>query len=152
MKVELRPALAEDIAAIAADARAADVAEMAALGTSVEQAMRDGLRLSDWAVTGLLDDVPVCMFGVAPVSVLFGEGAPWLLSATGLLRGQKAFLKACRPVVDAMRASYPRLINIIDQDNTIAMRWLRWLGFGFDDTRIPFRGRVFRVFRLGDWS
>src|SRR3546814_8896994 len=59
---------------------------MTALGTTPERAMRQGLARSDWTATGLLDGVPVCMFGVAPVNLMLGRGAPWMLAATGLDR------------------------------------------------------------------
>src|SRR3546814_3570757 len=75
MKAEIRPATESDIDVILADIRPADVAEMTALGTTPERAMRQGLARSDWTATGLLDGVPVCMFGVAPVNLMLGRGA-----------------------------------------------------------------------------
>lgn len=152
MRAEIRPATADDIAAIVANARPADVAEMTALGTSVEESLRGGLQCSDWTYTGLLDGVPVCMFGVAPFSILNGEGRPWMLAANGLEAAQVPFLRACRPVVRAMRESYPRLVNIIDDRNVVAKRWLRWLGFSFDERTMPINGVPFRVFKAGEWN
>src|SRR3546814_19504217 len=86
MRAEIRPSTESNIDVILADIRPADVAEMTALGTTPERAMRQGLARSDWTATGLLDGVPVCMFGVAPVNLMLGRGAPWMLAATGLDR------------------------------------------------------------------
>lgn len=152
MKTEIRPAVADDIPAIAANARAADVQEMAVLGLTVERALQGGMQVSDWSYTGLVDDVPVCMFGVAPRSVLTGEGIPWMLGTNGLEPAQVPFLRLCRPVVTAMQAAYPRLANVIDARNTVAMRWLRWLGFRFDDAPVHLNGQTFLIFRKGTWS
>lgn len=146
-RCRIRKARPEDVALIAAHARPADVAEMAALGTTVAEALADGLARSDWAMTGCVDGVPVCMFGVAPVSILAGEGAPWMLAAEGLEAVQLTFLRMCRPVVARMQASYPRLMNVVDSRNVTAIRWLRWLGFAFDDNEVVIGGHAFRVFR-----
>lgn len=151
MKVELRYAQESDIAPIVADARQADIEEMAALGTTVEQAMVTGLKLSDWAATGLIDDVPVCMFGVAPASILAGLGVPWLISTHMVERYEKTFLRRCRPGVDAMLRSYPRLSNVVMESNTAARRWLGWLGFEFNVDTVQINGVAFRQFRKGEF-
>lgn len=151
MKVELRDAQASDIEAIVADIRAADVDEMAALGTTPEAAMRAGLEISDWTATATVDGVPVCMFGVACQSAMTGIGRPWLLGANAVVPAQVPLLRICRPVVRAMRDSYPRLINVVDARNAVAIRWLRWLGFRFDLGTVPVGGYEFLPFRLGDF-
>src|SRR3546814_18604389 len=109
MKAEIRPATESDIDVILADIRPADVAEMTALGTTPERAMRQGLARSDWPDTGLLDGVPVCMFGVAPVNLMLGRGAPWMLAATGLERRpfeilRPGVLPACGEAVGVLAA------------------------------------------------
>lgn len=131
MKAVIRPAEEADIAIIAADIRPADAVEMAALGTTPADAMREGMRLSSWAATGLLDGVPVCMFGVSPQNLILGHGVPWMLSARGVERAQIAFLRRCRPAVEVMRAQYPTLRNVVHVENRLAIRWLAWLGFLF---------------------
>lgn len=120
----------EHAAAIAADARAADVAELwAQARTTPEQAMRRGLETSVFALTGLIDEAPVCMFGVAPASLLGGIGIPWMIATTAIERHQLTFLRACRPAVAEMRRMFPVLVNAVDARNVLTIRWLRWLGF-----------------------
>src|SRR3546814_12541897 len=92
--------------------------------------MRQGLARSDGTATGLLDGVPVCMFGVAPVNLMLGRGAPWMLAATGLDRMpfeilRHEFLPACDEAVDVMRAHYRFLFTVVHQRNRRALRWLR---------------------------
>ena len=149
MRTGLRPLREGDLAAVAANARPADVAEMAALGLSFDDALATSVARSDWTAVGIVDDEPVCVFGVAPGSLLGGIGVPWMLGTRALDRRdvQVPFLRTSRRVVDAMLATYPRLSNIVDARNALAIRWLGWLGFEFDDLRIPVRGQVFRIFR-----
>lgn len=149
MKVELRYSVAEDIPAIVADARAADVAELAALGVTAQQTMEVGMRVSDWTATGLIDGVPVCMFGVAPGNILAGIGVPWMVSTNTVARHEKTFLRRCRPVVDAMLGSYPKLANVAMDDNVVVKRWLSWLGFEFAESATLIGGVPFRAFFKG---
>src|SRR3546814_20243622 len=60
---------------ILADIRPAAVAEMTALGTTPQRAMRQGLARSDWPATRLPDGVPVCLFGAAPVPLTLGTAS-----------------------------------------------------------------------------
>lgn len=158
MRATIRPAEAADIDVIAGDIRPADAVEMEALGTDPAAAMREGMARSDWTMTGLLDGVPVCMFGVAAQNVVLGHGVPWMLSANAIERAQLKFLRACRPVVARMRESYPSLRNVVHAENHTAIRWLRWLGFRFlsEDAQgsrhlvIPINGNDFYLFSMGD--
>lgn len=152
----MREATAADIAAIVADARPADVAEMQALGTTVQAALECGLRVSDWSLVGLVDGVPACMLGVAPSNYLAGEAMPWMLSTAVLDRLdfeflRRVFLPLCLRGVAEMLRSYPRLVNVVDARNRRAIRWLKLLGFQFDERVYPFCGHQLRVFRAGAW-
>lgn len=145
MNVEVRPAVEADIAPIVADIREADDIEMRLLGTDPEAALREGLRVSRWSRTGLVDGVPVCMFGVLCENYLLGRGVPWMLSAKGLERIKKRFIRDCRGVVDEMRALHPALGNIVHAENRRAIQWLKWLGFGFYG-EIELNGAKFLIF------
>lgn len=148
MKVVLRPIEDGDIEALCADPRPACVAEMTALGSTFEDALVESVRRSDWTGCATVDGAPVCLFGVAPGSVLSGLGVPWMLGGAGLDRAEVAFLRRSRPVADAMLATYPRLVNVVDAENRRTIRWLKWLGFRFDDAPVYVRGHPFHVFRL----
>lgn len=127
MLVEATPEHAE---AIAVRARPADVAELwAQARTTPLQAMVYGIERGVFALTGIADGAPVCMFGVTVASALGGIGCPWLVGTEGIERHQRLFLRASRPVVEEMNRMFPRLVNAVDARNTVAIRWLRWLGF-----------------------
>ena len=150
MKAEVRQACHEDIQAIAAAMRAADVAEVSAShGHTPEAALASSLEHSTAAWTGLIDGVPVCMFGVGPISILAGRGAPWMLGTDGIDKWPRTFLRRCRPCVAAMLAVYPYLENYVDDRNDKSKLWLRWLGFELDDRTVMLpNGVAFRHFEL----
>lgn len=155
MIASLRQAVEADVDAIAATIRPADAREMKALGTTPEKAMREGLQRSDWTLTGLLDGVPVCMFGVAPLNILLGHGAPWMLASETLDRMdfetiRREFLPLCHRGVQIMREDYPVLLNLVDTRNTKAIRWLRLLGFKFGKNLLHHNGQAFHVFLMGN--
>ena len=143
----VRQAEEGDIAVIAADPRAEDVAELWACGrVTPEEAMRFGLRHGGgecWV--GTVDGVPVCMFGAVPASLLSRAGVPWMVGADELDRHALALVRRSKPAISAMKAVYDSLANVVDARNTSAIRWLRWCGFTVADEpmiygpdRLPF--------------
>lgn len=126
----LVPAEPQHIAPIAACARQADIDELWAQARATPaQCMALGLQHAAVAMTALLDDAPVCMFGVTPYGA--GEGVPWLVGTTTMdrPRAQRELLRLSRPLVDAWVKDFRLLFNTVDDRNASAKRWLRWLGF-----------------------
>lgn len=116
--------------AVAFEMREADALEVRlAYGMGPVDAVMRSLDASTHAWVGYYDDRPVCVFGVAPLSVLGGIGSPWLLGTDDLVRRPAAFLRRCRPYVAEMLAVYPELVNHVHEGNTASKRWLSWLGF-----------------------
>lgn len=146
MRTRIEPATADHINEISKMVRPHDRDElMAAFGQIPDEAMADGLRYSD-ALTGYIDDQPVCMWGVAPVCLLTGLGAPWMVGTSLLDRFALPFMRECRPQVLELFSNYARLENYVDVRNVRAIRWLKALGFTVDDEaqpygiyRLPFR-------------
>ncbi len=141
----MSPAQAEDIDELLPHVRQADVDEFtAATGHSPREVMEDGLKYSRVAWTGRINDEVVCIFGVAGHSLLSPKGAPWLVGSDKLEGSSKAFLRRCRKYAVKMLREYPVLENYVDARNETAIRWLKWLGFEFDEpepygvARLPF--------------
>jgi hypothetical protein len=131
-KAKIVQALPEHIPVIAASVREDDRREFAALWTTPERAMRSGLANSPAVWTGLVDDIPLAMFGVAPAGFLTPEtGRPWMIGTGRLDEHALLFLRRCRPQVARMLEHFPELINYVATFNYGAIAWLKWLGFQF---------------------
>lgn len=151
MRVEIREATADDIPALAAGMRQADRDEVEASHgwTDPAFALAESLAFSTRAWTGLIDEEPVCMFGVGPLSILGGRGSPWMLGTDALARRPRTFLRRCRPCVEAMLSVYPWLENYVDDRNVLSKKWLAWLGFTLAAGTVTMRsGAQFRHFEM----
>lgn len=140
------PAEAAHIPVIVAGVRQADVDELwASSFSTVEDALARGLKVSTLAWTVLYGDAPVTMAGVAPLSILGSVGVPWLVATADVERAPVPFLRASRGYVPRMLGVYHHLMNYVDNRNTTAMRYLRWLGFEMGEPEphgvlgLPFR-------------
>jgi len=146
MKVEIVEAKPEHIPYLAENMREADkneIWDMALL--KPYEALEKSLKISVMAKTGLLDGLPVCMFGVADSSMLFDEGRPWLLGTDDIEKCAIAFLRRNKPEIKAMLDCFNLLENYVSVDNKRSIEWLKWLGFNFDDKplTIGLRGQKF---------
>lgn len=146
----VRPAAYAHVNRIANRMRPIDVAECRACGHSPKQALVTGLRHSTFALTILLDDRPVAMFGVAPGSVIEGVGVPWLLGTDEVLKGARQFLTVGPRVVKAMQREWPRLVNYVGAENRRAILTLKALQFDVSDEIVVIGGLEMRRFSLGE--
>lgn len=115
---------------IADNLRKADLDEIKAAGnSSARECLANGLNVSSKCWVALIDDEPACVFGVAPISILGGVGAPWLLGTDKLFKVRRRFLTDSRIYFKEMLKLYPVLQNYVDARNSMSIRWLKWLGF-----------------------
>lgn len=129
------PATAAHIEEMLPRVRAADVQEFDALGWSPRRVLETGLKTSTFSCAGLVNGRVITIFGVAPGSMIGGNGIPWLVGTDDLQRYQRTFLRRCRNVVNAMLTVYPYLENYVDERNRVAKAWLHWLGFTLEEAR-----------------
>ena len=129
--------------------RQAERVECAALGYTPMAALECSLAFATRAWTGLVDGVPVCMFGVTATMLLARTAEPWLLSTDGIMRHRMAFLRANKPYVREMLDLHPHLAGMVHAANTVSIRWLRWMGFAVGAVQPwgPF-GALFRPFEM----
>lgn len=129
-KKEVVPALYGHIAHIAENIRPADKRELADIWCqSPVVALTDSLKESSHAWTGLVDDEPICMFGVVPAGILGDIGRPWMIGTDKLDKYAVIFLRRCAPCVELMQREYSMLLNMVAAENKMGVRWLKWLGF-----------------------
>lgn len=142
------PARPIHIRRIARNLRAADRAELAALGREPLAALALSLRRSKRAWTIMSPDgQPIAMFGVGDVNILAGVGSPWMLGTAEIERHVMIFLRHCPYWVGQLLEDYTVLRNCVDDRNRLSIRWLKWLGFTMSEP-VAFKGHLFRMFEM----
>ncbi|OWV77215.1 hypothetical protein ATY76_04560 [Rhizobium sp. R339] len=137
-----------DLRGVARRMRRADRDEVwKASGMTPVEALSYSLRKSSAAWTVSIDGRAEAIFGVGAISILAGVGAPWLLGTDTIERHAAGFLRGSVEWRDQLLRHYPILRNLVDVDNRVSLRWLRWLGFSIFDP-ISLRGHEFRPFEL----
>lgn len=126
------PALPKHVNRIVNRMRKIDQIECRATGREPKQALRHCMNGSTLAWTVLLDDKPVAMFGLLPLSILSGRAAPWFLATDEIERGARQWVKWGAGFIAAMQSDFPRLENIVSVENRKAIRVLKALGFAVE--------------------
>lgn len=150
-KLLFRELQSGDIGHIAKHLRAADKQELRAVHGAVvsfSDLLSRAVLLSShvWVAT---DEEPVCLFGVAPVSLLGGVGSPWMLGTERTFEHPRTLVSAGQQYLRVMQSHYAELFNYVDARNDRSIRWLKHLGFAFSPAR-PYgvQGLPFHKFEL----
>lgn len=147
-EIEVREVWPGDAAELAVNIRAADRAELAALGVEPLYAIVGSVRNSWFCHTATVGGRVACMLGVAPASLLSNEGRPWLLGTDLVTRYGGALGKRTGPYIQRMLAEFPVLKNHVHAKNVVAVRWLRRVGFLLQDPIVLPNGEVFYPFEM----
>ena len=119
---------------IAADMRQADADEVwSSNHYTPRQALFEGVKLSDFSVVVTVNDEPCVMLGLVIHDILTGSGIPWLLGTNNALKYKRHFITQVPDVIDEMLSICPRLFNYVHVDNKVSIRWLKRIGFTFND-------------------
>jgi hypothetical protein len=144
--VEIRPAQLRDADALAPHLRQADLAEIAAgSGRDPLDVLRIGIAHSTCCWTAWQGSEVYAVFGVGPLSLVGGIGAPWLLGSDLIDRHPRVLITEARPYIAQMRALFPTLRNHVE--NRKSIRWLKRAGFQIF-APAPFGRGVFHLFEM----
>jgi len=91
--------------------------------------------LSADTTTGLADGEVMCIFGVSPISIISGSGSPWLLGSDLIREHFRIFLRGNKEWMKIQQEKWDTLSNHVDARHTLAIRWLKWLEFDFDEAK-----------------
>lgn len=144
----------EHIQYIAEHMREVDRQEVFAMrgeDSDLHYVLTNAVKRSSWCACGLADDgTPVSLVGVAPVSLIGGIGAPWMLATDRAHEFRGALIRIGQEYIQAMTAQYPELINYVDARNTASIRWLKRLGFTIHEAApMGQQGLPFHKFTMG---
>lgn len=130
--IAFRPPRSADLEHVASNMRAIDALECRAIGEhSPLEALQQGVAESDWSFVAEIDEVPMCIFGVAGEGMLSNVAAPWLLGVDGIERHARTLLAYTPYFLGRMRAEYDELTNMVHASNRHSIRYLQWCGFSF---------------------
>lgn len=148
--VERRAPTPEDLAHLAQHLRAQDQAELAAGGWSdFQRALEVSVERSRWAQVALVDGEPAAVFGCAELGTLLAPiGVPWLLGTELVPRHRRVLQRWARRYIETMLQDYPRLFNAVHAENTVALRWLKHLGFTVHPPVANPQGALFHPFEM----
>jgi len=143
LSVVIRPMVAADAAIVAACARPADIEEMlACTGRPLVECLQQGAKTSLRAWVIEHDGVPLAAVGDTLAAI--GVGIPWMVTTNHIEQNPRGFLRASKALLHEAMQRHCQLINYVDARNTLAIRWLEWLGFKmgpavpYGVSRLPF--------------
>jgi hypothetical protein len=134
--------LPADVHYVADHLRAEDKRELeTATGRTAHEAVFASWATSDMTWVAHIDGQPGVIFGVGAGGVI------WLVGTDAIGPAARPVLRMARPIVASLLNHYGRLHNRADIRNTTHLRWLRLLGFTFDDV-IQINGQPFQRFHM----
>lgn len=149
---KIMPATIEHAESLKNRLRQNDVEEIyAASGLDASKALLQSWRLSEVSYVGLMDNLPIAIFGAARRTLISEDGIPWMLGSEEL-NSKRVIIEVGRRsiyYVNEMKRRFKRLENWIDARQTKSIKWLKWCGFTIDEAKpYGFLGMPFHYF----WS
>lgn len=134
--ITIKPSKARDMLQIAENIREDDRLEILA---HAERSPIEAITISCKASKGhcwtvFHEETPAFIFGVAPL--MDGIGSPWLLGTPLMDKFQTTFVRNSKPILEKLYEIYPTLYNTVWEHNALHIRWLKWLGFKFNEEPI----------------
>lgn len=137
---------------VADNMRSADRIEvMASHGYTPIEALQEGVNVSDYCTAIFIDGDLIAILGLVVTSVISGQGVPWLLGTSGVIKHSREFLANSHDVVNSLVRKCPNMMNYVHDKNRVSIRWLKWLGFKMEPPySFGVAGEKFRRFTMGD--
>jgi hypothetical protein len=131
MKAHVRESTQDDVDYLCNNLRPEDAQEVQASHGSVKEALQMGFDDSDecWTIIVTNTDEIAGIYGVGRYDDMVG--IPWLLTTPAIEKVWLPFLRGSRKWVSEINNKYPLLTNAVDAEYTVAINWLRFVGFTF---------------------
>jgi hypothetical protein len=120
--IEVHNATLEDGEYIASNMREADRREIWASNRHTPQEAIAICLQQKVCLCAHIDGIPAILFGCSP-------GVPWLLSTDDIKKIGVVFIMRSRGYVSEWLKEFGVLENYVHSENTLSIRWLKWLGF-----------------------
>lgn len=149
--VELREYRPGDGFILACNLRDQDRAELDACGHPCHyHAVRESVRRSQWVRTATVDGRVAAIVGLSAGGTLLAPfGIPWMLGTPLVPAHRRTLARLAPRYIHGMLQQYPVLRNLVHADNTVAVQWLRHVGFTLGETiHHPVTGAPFHLFEM----
>ena len=93
------------------------------------EALTKGVEVSHHCSVVVIDGKPCAVVGLVVLNILTGTGVPWLLATYDAIKYRRIFINNCKQGVEDMMTVCPNLMNFVHADNTLSIKWLKWVGF-----------------------
>ena len=133
----------DHVVPLAASMRDADRLEVGAFGRSPDDALRNSLASSLWALTAMVDDKPEAMIGVSPANMIEGLGVPWMLGSEMIYDHARDLVQYGPGIIAEMEKTFPRLENFVSADNERSIRFLRHWNWEVSERQTTIGGIAF---------
>lgn len=134
MAVEYLEPTVELVEEIARNMRQADIDEAwASDNLEPLPALMKSWKMSDYSVVISIDGEACVMIGLVRHDLLSGNGVPWMLGTDASLKHKKRFFTEVPDVIADMLKVCSKLYNYVHCKNRVSVRWLKTLGFIFED-------------------
>lgn len=113
---------------------------------AIESSVHGSIEAFAWEINGRV----ACLFGVCQSLDVLGPVHPWMLTTPLLRSDWRFFARSSKRVVEAWAERYPHMKNYVDARHTVAIHWLKWLGFvvSRDATLIGSKQVPFHAFEM----
>jgi hypothetical protein len=127
--------------------RPADLLEIEQAGYTPRRSLEQGFRCSLPCLSVEVEDRCCGMFGVVSDGRYERAGNIWFLGTPRIEKVKVQFLRESEKWLEEITRNYRSVSNYIHQDNTLHIKWLKWLGFSFFKKVGPFIefGRITNV-------
>jgi hypothetical protein len=150
-EVKFTPPTDAAVDELIANMREQDVAEVYAAGHSdLRKVVEEGVRISRWSLAARIDGELACIFGLAVRgSALTPLGVPWLLGTPLVPKHRRVLARLAPRYIQGMLQTAPRLLNTVHARNTVAVQWLKRMGFRLHEPFAAPTGEMFHLFEMG---
>ena len=117
-------------------------------GTDARDGLERAVKVSREKGYAVCDEGVLCVYGIRPLTFEYGKGEPWMACTKLVEKHPIEFYRKTKTGLFELAHQYSLLENYVWAENTLAKRWLKWLGFEFGSEPVKARGLSFLKFRM----
>lgn len=109
-----------------------------ATGWDVKKVLTESCKRSTICYTVFVNGEPSVLFGAVPTGILTGEASIWMLATDRIYEGKQHITPIAVSIIADLKNRFSCLWNFVDAENVVSVKWLKKLGFKFDENPTPY--------------